>query len=314
MAEFRNEFSWSFTRHKTFEECRRRYYHTYYGYWGGWSPDAPDRARLTYRLKNMTRTALWSGDVVHRLIERILGDLRNRELNTLTRYQKQARDILNREWMQSVEKKWQWKPKHNVNLFEHYYGTEIAPEDRAAIRDRIYACLANFMNSTLFGRLADLRPEAWKSVEKLDRFKVGEVPVFVKIDCAVLGDPGLRIYDWKTGKEVDETTTQLGCYALFAFQEWRVPIEKQTLISFYLGLDRAVEHVPTPSELIDTKDFILGSVGRMAEALDSSIQKNEAREENFPMTERRAICRRCSFREICFGTREWTPEIENWKP
>ena len=150
MAAFRNNFSWSFSRHKTFQQCRRLYYYTYYGYWNGWSEDAPDRARLAYRLKKMVNMPMWMGDLVHRMAERILGDMRNRELNSLENYQKQVRNLLNREWAQSVEKKWRWKPKYNANLFEHYYGVEITAEERVRARDKVYRCLANLMDSGLF--------------------------------------------------------------------------------------------------------------------------------------------------------------------
>ena len=41
MGDIRNAFSWSFTRHRTFQDCRRAYYLNYYGYWNGWSNDDP---------------------------------------------------------------------------------------------------------------------------------------------------------------------------------------------------------------------------------------------------------------------------------
>lgn len=317
MGKITNQFSWSFTRHKTFSECRRQYYHQYYGYWDGWSDNAPDQARLTYRLKNIVSLPMWVGDIVHRTIERIIADLRNRELNTLDHYQKMARGMMNREWAQSIEKKWQWKPKYNLNLFEHYYdqenGIEITPEQRVAARDKVFRCIANFMSSAIFEELGGLRTDGWKSVEKLDQFVVGEMPVFVKIDCATTGNgiaaspdgPALTIFDWKTGQETEETMAQLGCYALYGYQIWRVPVEKQRLISYYLDTNSAHEHVPTAEELIDTKDFIMNSMSGMTALLDSSAARNEASEEKFPKTDRQSSCRRCNFRELCFSGRKW---------
>ncbi|HUT22939.1 MAG TPA: PD-(D/E)XK nuclease family protein [Sumerlaeia bacterium] len=310
MAEFRNNFSWSFTRHKTFQECRRLYYYTYYGYWGGWSDDAPDRARLAYRLKKMMNLPMWLGDLAHRMAERILGDLRNRELNSLENYQKQTRKLLNREWAQSIEKKWQWKPKYNVNLFEHYYGVEMTAEQRVEARDKIYRCLSHLMESEIFARLGRLRPEEWRSVEKLDQFVVGEQPVYVKVDCATACNGAMTIYDWKTGQETEETGIQLGCYALYAFQVWRAPLESQRLVCFYLDPNIVQEHTPTADELIETKDFILTSMEEMIAALDSTADENVACEGNFPMTAHRGRCHRCFFRELCFGTREWKAEFE----
>lgn len=305
MVEFRNRFSWSFTRHKMFHECRRLYYLNYYGYWDGWSDDAGDDVRLTYRLKKMQSLPMWLGSIVHEMIERILGDARNQELNSLDRYQQQARDKMNRGWVQSTEKKWMWKPKWNLNLFEHYYDVEITKEQRLAMREKVFRCLENFMESDLFDGLERLRPTEWKSVEKLDQFVVGEEPVYVKIDCATMCDEVMTIYDWKTGKLTDDTAVQLGCYALYVHHVWHTPVEKQDLVSYYLDANKIVKHSPTVEELIETKDFILRSMEEMIEALDSTADENTATAENFPMTENRGKCRRCFFRERCYGTREW---------
>jgi hypothetical protein len=306
MADLRNEFSWSFTRHKTWVECRRQYYWNYYGYWNGWSDNAPDEARLAYRLKKMQSLPMWLGDLVHRMIERILGDLRNRELNRIDRYQEQARDIMNRQWLQSVERKWMWKPKYNLNLFEHYYGLEVTKEDRLAARDKVFACLAHFFDSPIFEALSALPPGGWKSLEVLEKFPVGDLPVFVKIDCATQDDSLLRIYDWKTGKATEDTQTQLACYALFARQVWNIPLERQRLVSFYLEPSEIRELAPTVESLIETKDFILRSMEEMTGTLDGPIGENRLSIDACPMTDRKFRCRRCFFREICFCSREWS--------
>lgn len=306
MAKFENNFSWSFSRHRLFHDCRRAYWYNYYGSWGGWDADAPDEARLAYRLKQSVNMPMWLGDLVHRMAERILGDLQNRELNTVENYQKQMRKWMNREWLQSVEGKWKWKPKYNLNLFEHYYGIEITAEERVAARDKVYRCIAHFMESPLFAELAALGPAEWKSIEKLDQFPVNDVPVFVKLDLATApAENSVVVYDWKTGKRSDDTAVQLGCYALYAYQVWRIPLENQRLVSFYLDDNEVAEARPDASHLVETKDFILNSIEEMRATLDGPIEKNEATKENFPMTERRGKCRRCAYREMCFGTREW---------
>ena len=44
--EFKNQFSWSFSRHNSFETCKRKYYYSYYGCWGGWDKNADEK--ITY--------------------------------------------------------------------------------------------------------------------------------------------------------------------------------------------------------------------------------------------------------------------------
>ena len=69
MRPLENNFSWSFSRHRTFHDCPRKYWFHYYGSWEGWSDDAPAEAQELYRLKNITGLHLLAGDVVHRAIE-----------------------------------------------------------------------------------------------------------------------------------------------------------------------------------------------------------------------------------------------------
>ena len=313
----RNNFSWSFSRHKVFEECRRRYFLQYYGSWNGWNADGPERARLAYRLKNMQALPMWVGSIVHRIAERILGDLRNREHRDLAAYQKQARDIMNREWKQSLDGEWMHKPKYNLNLFEHYYGIEITAEERMAAKEKVFACLERLMSGDIFAEVGALRPAEWKSIEKLDQFTVGRHPVFVKIDCATRTEPvpggaagRLRIYDWKTGKETEDAAAQLGCYALYALQVWRVPLEEVELVLAYLASGETHRLVPAAADVLRTQDFMMASMDAMIATLDSSAEENVATQAKFPLTTRRSNCRRCFFREICFGTREWRDGIE----
>ena len=47
-------WSWSHSRRETFQECPRKYYYQYYASHNGWEADAPETARLAYRLKNLT--------------------------------------------------------------------------------------------------------------------------------------------------------------------------------------------------------------------------------------------------------------------
>ena len=40
--EFKNDFSWSFSRDNAFNTRKRKYYYSYYGSWGGWNKDADE--------------------------------------------------------------------------------------------------------------------------------------------------------------------------------------------------------------------------------------------------------------------------------
>ena len=72
MAELKNEFTWSASRHGSFAYCKRQYWWSYYGSWGGWERHAPAEAREAYMLKNLSSRWAWVGTAVHEQIERIL--------------------------------------------------------------------------------------------------------------------------------------------------------------------------------------------------------------------------------------------------
>ena len=74
--QFKNEFSWSFSRHSTFKTCKRKYYYSYYGSWEGWNKDAEELNQKLYMLKNMTSLPMLAGSIVHDEVERTLKTLR----------------------------------------------------------------------------------------------------------------------------------------------------------------------------------------------------------------------------------------------
>lgn len=69
-------WSWSLSRRACFRECPRRYYWQYYGSFNGWQPDAPEPARLAYRLKHLESLSLLAGEVLHDLFAETLRAVR----------------------------------------------------------------------------------------------------------------------------------------------------------------------------------------------------------------------------------------------
>ena len=74
--EFKNDFSWSFSRDSAFNTCKRKYYYSYYGSWGGWNKDADELSKKLYMLNKMTSLPMLAGSIVHDEVERTLKVLR----------------------------------------------------------------------------------------------------------------------------------------------------------------------------------------------------------------------------------------------
>jgi hypothetical protein len=128
MSDFKNNFSWSISRHRAFDECQRKYWFLYYGHWGGWNRNAPDRARKIYMLKKMTNRAMWVGTVVHDSLERYLKSRRNFAPMGLEEILNRQRERMREDYRQSLRGEWRRDPKWKTNLFEHYHGVAVPDE------------------------------------------------------------------------------------------------------------------------------------------------------------------------------------------
>lgn len=302
MGEIANEFGWSISRHRSFQECLRLYYLAYYAFWGGWAWEASELAKKCYRFTKMKNLDMWAGEVVHETIRWALQRLWEHKEVTLDALQKYALAQLRRGWVESKERRWEQDPKRSVNLFEHYYGIEIPRERTEEIRTRVLQCVENFWRSDVLAFIRSVEPRAWKAIEKTDTFPLNGVKIWVKIDFALAHAGTLYIYDWKSGREDAEDLRQLVCYALYAMEKWAFPYDRIRIIPVYLREGVFQEHGLQPEQIIEAKEEILQSIERMRARLDDPEQ-NLARMENFPMTSERERCRRCFFQEICYGGR-----------
>ena len=300
MGRLTNTFSWSLSRRKMFDECRRQYYLNYYGSWEGWEDGAAPAARLAYRLKQIVTLDMWVGDILHRLIEGRMLRLQRGFRPHAQALREQARSLLNQEWQQSVERRWRENPKHNRNLFEHYYSVAISDKRRAEVRDKLFACLDHFCALPLLDRLVAAEPGDWLAVEQLDTFLVDRVPVFVKVDCAARLDGRTLLIDWKSGRAAERDLDQVACYGLYAMQKWNVGFDDLRTLLVYLQSGEATEKTIAPDQALAMQERIVSGIAAMRKLL-ADPAANVAREEDFPMTDDRRRCGRCNFHEICYG-------------
>jgi CRISPR/Cas system-associated exonuclease Cas4 (RecB family) len=298
MASFKNAFSWSSSREKTFRDCLRKYYWHYYGSWEGWRAVAPSESRLAYRLKQITWLPMWAGSVVHETAEAALRAIRAGTRPSLDGAREQARTALNRGWFQSVNKDWQRDPKRSTNLFEHYYGQGVSQEDRIALREHVFGCLERFFETEAFARLRDEGPERWLALEELESFDLMGVPVWVVLDVAFRDGDGVTIVDWKSGRPRDEDKEQVKTYALYAMGRWRTTPERLEARLVYLkdGTETAVR--PEASALIEHRERIGASIEEMRDCL-VDVADNVAEIGAFPMIDAGAACSRCQFKQLC---------------
>lgn len=284
-----HEFSWSVSRHDTFNSCRRKYFYSYY-----LAPDDPE----IHRLKKLSALPLWAGSVVHEIIEDFL-----KTHDALPSPEEQqaivhaaVHERLLGDWRDSEAASMRFR------LFEHEYSTPVDAEDKKIVVGTVMRSLRNFFKSPVLQEALGVGRSSWLTVEDLVSFEVGGVNVFLRMDLAFRDAQGrVVIVDWKTGRgEGRFNEIQLAGYALYAARQgWSAsPEEIQTELA-YLAIPRYVRRSVDARKLDHARAFIEKSAGGMKTLLLDPLL-NLGRIEDFPMIDRPQTCRRCNFRRLCF--------------
>ena len=296
MADLKNEFSWSPSRHRMFQSCQRQYYYNYYGSWGGWYDSEDELTRLLYRLKKMSTLPQLVGTVVHDAISRVLKAIQSGREVPFKTAETYATQLFDRHIEDSLEKRWLRSASKHTNLFEHYYGQDVNTD---AGRERVLENVTAFFESEAFQTLQNTPPDQWLSVEALTSFVFNATKLWVALDVAVRQNGGVAVFDWKTGREREADRLQLAVYALYASTVWGVSVPHLQLQDVYLQAG-VVRPVSVDTGVLDeTRQIIVESIAQMRDKLDDP-NANTASIETFPMTENRTTCESCPFKSVCF--------------
>jgi hypothetical protein len=300
MADLKNTFSWSRSRHGMFQDCRRRYYYHYYGAWGGWAADAPPEARRLYVLKQLTGRQGWAGRVVHQAVEMALRALHaGRELPEAWLIEDTVRRM-REEWRASRDGRYRTEPKAEVALFEHEYGVPVQPRDWQALRDHVVRCLRHFYRLPLYDEIRATPRERWILIEEVRSFPFEGTPVFAAPDFGFWTTADrLALVDWKTGSpDPDETATQLGGYALYARDILEAAPERVDLLEVNLREGQVSAHPWDEARLAEIRERLRLSI-RSMKAWLRDPDANLAVVDDFERTEDLRLCRWCNFKGVC---------------
>lgn len=315
--------SWSATRARTFQDCRRRYYYRYHLTRIARRPDAPLEALEADRVKTLVGVGAWVGELVHEVLALALGRWRGGRVFGEAEAQEHAFRLLSRQYRSSREY-WDAPPEayssRPVLLDLHYFeeGEELSREQAGELKEKVAISLREFFRSDLAARIRRVGPPGWLPIDRNAAFRLGDLPLrelgladlpprdltlAVRPDFAFREGNYLHIIDWKTGKpDADREQVQLICYMLYAHSKWNFPLPGIAPGIVYLF----PEFYSAPAEFdLD----LLRKVLREIYASDEEITETEeipAGEllppvERFPCTEETRRCRWCSFRGLCEG-------------
>lgn len=307
MSELKNELAWSFSRKRTFDSCRRRYYYQHYLKWNGWKADAPEERRRAYRLSKITTLDILAGEIVHRCIEDALKRFRrNRMVVTKSEIVSEARIAWERAIKESQTGAWQDNPSKRVCLLEHYYRVPDW-EQRALDRwSRMEGCLGNFLGCDTWQNLQRSKPTRWLAMDG-DPFKtalIDGIPVHARPDLGYdASGPQIRmcrVFDWKTGNFRDSDVLQVRFYALYAESEWKFPAESVNAHLVYLYPAAMERKVAADREALDDARQVLHESFDAMKSVLEDVPANTPKDISvFPVTDRVHLCRTCQFRELC---------------
>jgi CRISPR/Cas system-associated exonuclease Cas4 (RecB family) len=307
MADIKNEFAWSWSRHEMFYQCARKTYWQYYGSWGGWEDEARTDAALSYRLKQIRSVAMLVGQTLHEVLGERLRMRTDAPSNVPAaqirdeierRVLKRLRESRNRDWERFGN------PKKYAILFEDYYGPGVGDAERDAALQLIHQCVDGLVSSVYSRRAFAMPKNRLRIVDPLDfddkKIEIDGVLVYAVPDLVAEDEAGmLHVVDWKTGKSRKADVAQLAVYGLYASEKLGAPLEhvKAHLVYIATGEVEMYEHLR--EGVAEARRRISTYTADVRSRL-TDVDTNAADDiAQFPMTENRMLCRRCNFREIC---------------
>lgn len=306
MSPLANEFSWSHSRHETFQTCLKRYYFAYYASWGGWDDGAPVRTRELYRLKRLSTRAQWAGHHAHQALEFLLKNARHDSAGSVAAAAATRQlELMRREFRDSRAGAYLQDPVHIPGLFEHEYRLEIPPEEWKATVDRVATAIQHFLASDLWRDLQTLPDDALLAVERRAHFLLDGLKVFAVPDLVIRQAGKVVIYDWKTGSaDPAEHRPQLGIYALLATDRWTAAPAEIEAVVYNPVHDRRETFSYSADDLETLREFIRDSADEMLFPLENPEANDPGDGAAFDCTESDEPCKTCPFLRAC---PRWNP-------
>ena len=301
MSALANEFSWSHSRHETFQTCLKRYYFAYYASWGGWDPAAPARARELYLLKRLSTRQQWAGHHAHQAIEFLLKNARRDPAGEIAASAEVRQlEAMRREFRESRAGAYRADPVHVPGLFEHEYRLEIPPEEWKATVDRVAQAIRKFLASDVWRDLQGLPDDDLLAAERRAHFLLDGLKVYAVPDLVVRRGGQVLVYDWKTGTADPAThRPQLGIYALLALDRWTAAPAEIEAIAYNPILDRRAAFAYSADDVETLRDFIRDSADEMLFPLENPEANDAGTGANFECAADDAPCKTCPFLRAC---------------
>lgn len=299
LAELKCELSWSASRAKEFERCRREYWYSRYASWGWWKESAPGERWKVAVHNRLTSLPAFAGDCVHRAVARWFERRRSGTTMSAEETFEEAVALFREGWRQSVAWNPSDRPKRGpTHLIEHHYAEPLPKERTDAVRALLAASVRNFLESPRIAPARDAHPDHWRALEELDSYKFLGTKIYAVPDFAHMEGDILHIWDWKTGQPRESDQFQLLTYGLYACERWSQDPEAIVIHAAYLATGEVRTQPVTLEALSRAQDLVSESLRAMME-LHYDPDADPLVAEHWTAAPEAAKCGTCRFRGIC---------------
>ncbi|KLO23832.1 hypothetical protein X275_02035 [Marinitoga sp. 1197] len=295
------EKSWSFSKDKLLSKCPRAYYYSKFLIWGGWEKTAPERSKMAYRLSKLTTIEQFLGSLIHDYIANNITALKTPDL-------KMALKNIGYEFNKAVyyskkyQKEWEKNPKSIVMFYSIYYKNRNIFENEFGkkIKEKTKILLQNYYNSkTLKDIQNGIKIMEIDKENNFSSFFIDDYKIYSIIDFMYKKGSEVIIVDWKTGKKSKDDDFQLKLYALYAYKNYTINLEKITLINEYLLEGISEEKKYNKDDILKVEEHIKSRI-KILESYLKDKKRNIPKDEiYFQAKPSKYNCKWCNFKAIC---------------
>lgn len=285
--EFTPILGWSISRFDTFSACKRQYYYQYYGKY-----DRENVQKINL-LKGLTSVPLEIGNVTHKIIEILLN-----------RMQKTAEPIDGRKFSEYAKKATNEITASKI-FTEVYYEQAKEIDAEKLIFPQVNQALENLLKSErlqwIFDKALASKDEWIVDPEGFGECRIDNQKAYCKVDFLFPVGDEIYILDWKTGKKDDaKHGKQLRGYVTWAYFHFNREFSRiKPTVAYLLPEYNERSIVVNEFEIEAFSDQIREETEEMYRFCESVEDNIPLAKTEFPMTENLAVCKFCSFREIC---------------
>lgn len=269
--------SWSFSKHRTFERCKRQYYYSYIAPFL-LDPSPHFDINTIKRLKEFRSRIFLQGDIIHKILEEQIDLFRKTgAMDPKGAIEKFSQKVAQNKMMASEV------------LIEYRHGEPVGDLFFANMQRNGTACLQTFFDAIW----PDYRGDEYLMHEKLETCTINGTAVTVKVDYVSRSKEGtIVITDWKTGSDNEdfENEMQIASYVIWAMQHFGKSPDEIRSELVYLKTGETRPFVFFREHLLDIEEKIKADFALM----NASYEYGD-----FPARPRQAECMSCPFGGVC---------------